>query len=85
MIFMIYIIYYKNALKSANPLIARPLSESPNCTAHGNELRLFWIKAFPPYSNNLCRASEIAAEGTIFNVFIYDAVLAEIRTHLLPE
>ena len=45
-----YDLYYiwQNALKSANPLIARPLSESPNCTAHGNELLLFWIKAFPP-------------------------------------
>ena len=28
----------------------------------------------PPYSNYLCRALDIAAVGTIFNVFSYDTV-----------
>ena len=34
---------------------------------HGNELHLF-------YSNYLCRASYLAAVGTIFNIFSYEAV-----------
>ena len=34
------------SLQTTNPLIARPLSESPNCAMHGNELRLFGAKAF---------------------------------------
>ena len=40
---------------------------------HGNELRLFWAKA-NPYSNYLCRASDIAAVGTISKVFSFAAV-----------
>ena len=39
----------------------------------------------PPYSYYLCRAPDIAAVGTIFNVFSYDAVLVEIRTYHLPD
>ena len=45
---------------------------SLNCV-HGNELLLFWAKAFL-YSNYLCCAPEIAAVGTIFNIFTYDTV-----------
>ena len=37
-------------------------------TAHSNELRLFWRQAITPFSF-YCRASDIAAEGTIYNVF----------------
>ncbi len=55
-------------------------------TVHGTELRLFEANAFPPtHSNYLCRASDIAAVGTTFNVFSYDAVWAELRTHHLPN
>ena len=39
---------------------------------HGIELRLFWAKAFP-----LLLMLRIAAVGTTFNVFSYDAVCAE--------
>ncbi len=46
-------------------------------TVHGNKLRLFGAKAFPPYSYYQCRASDIAAVGTTFNVYSYDAVCAE--------
>ena len=42
-------------------------------TVHGNELHLFGPRQ-SSYSNYLCRASDIAAVGTIFNVFTYDAV-----------
>ena len=38
-----------------------------------------------PYSYYLCCASDIAAVGTTFNVFSYDAVLPEHRTHHLPN
>ena len=45
-------------------------------TVHGNELRR---ACFGPkhttYSNYLCQAPDIAAVGTISNVFSYDAVL----------
>ena len=71
-------------LSKINPAIARPLAlpESPNCA---------WQLAAPvlgpprhsPYSNysrayvaRLCRAPDIAAIGTIFNVFSYDALIS---------
>ena len=41
---------------------------------HGNELRLFMVQGIPPTRNYLCRALDIAAVGTIFNVFGYVAV-----------
>ncbi len=34
----------------------------------------FWPRHFP-YSNYLCRESDIAAEGTIFHIFGCDALL----------
>ena len=40
---------------------------------HGNELRLVWAKAFLQFYY-LCRASDIAAVGIIFNVLSYDAL-----------
>ena len=43
---------------------------------HGSELRLFIGQGIPPYYYYLCRAPDIAAVGTIFNVFSYDAVFA---------
>ena len=52
--------------------IARPLSGSPN-TVHGNELGLFWAKAFH-YSNYSSRAPYKAAVETAIKVFGYDAV-----------
>ncbi len=54
-------------------------------TVHCNALRLFGAKASPPYSYYLFRASDIAAVGTTFNVFSYDAVWAENWTHHLPN
>ena len=45
-------------------------------TVHGNELHLF-------YSNYLCRTSYLAAVGTIFNVFSFEAVLD--RDSNLPD
>ena len=56
-------------LQTTNPLIARPLSESPNsawlsCAGFG-------ANAFPLLVQLM---SYIAAVGTMFNVFSYDAV-----------
>ena len=45
-------------------------------------MRLFIGKVFPLLYSFL--APDIAAEGTISNVFSYDAVSAEIRTYHLP-
>ena len=36
------------SLQTNNPLIAPPLSGSPNCTLSGTELHLFGAKASPP-------------------------------------
>ncbi len=47
---------------------------------HGTELRLFGTKAFPKLYCEY-RASDIATVGTTFNVFSYDNVWAEHRTH----
>ncbi len=38
-----------------------------------------------PYSYYLCLATDMPAVGTTFNVFSYDAFLAENRTHHLPN
>ena len=40
----------------------------------GSELRLFLGQSIPPTLNYFCRAPDIAAVGTILNVFSYDAV-----------
>ncbi len=47
-------------------------------TVHGNELRLFGAKAFPPKSYFYCRVSAV---DTIFNGIGYDAVWAKHRTY----
>ena len=49
------------------------------------EYRLFGAKAFPLLSYYQFRTSDIAAVGTTFNVFSYDAVRAEHRTHHFPN
>ncbi len=51
-------------------------------TVHGNELHLFWAKSF---SLLVLTYIDIAAVDTTFNVFSYDAVWAEHRTHYLPN
>ncbi len=63
-----------STLQTTNPLIAWPLSEkSQLCMV--TSCACFWPR-HSPYSNYLCRASDIAAVGTIFNVFSYDVVSA---------
>ncbi len=51
---------------------------------HGNESRLSWAKHFP-YSYYKCRASDISAVGTTFNVFCYEAVWADNQIFNLPN
>ncbi len=51
---------------------------------HGTEFRLFGAKASPP-THTINVAHNIAAVGKTFNVFSYDAVSAEHRTHHLPS
>ena len=51
---------------------------------HGTELRLFRAKANSPYSYYKSRASDIAAVGTTFNVFSYDAVWPRIEPITSP-
>ncbi len=49
---------------------------------HGNKLRLFFFgQGIPPYSYYQCRVSDIAAVGTSFNVFSYEAVLGRASNH----
>ena len=48
----------------------------------GEELRLFCANEFRGLYY-LCRASDIAVVGTTFNVFSYDDVWAQNRTHFL--
>ena len=61
----------------------RPIDKQPyDCTTfvlevltvYGNELRLFWPR-HSLFSNYICRVPDIAAVGTIFNVFSFDSVL----------
>ncbi len=51
-------------------------------TLHGNELRLFFPR-HNPYSNYQCLAPDRKEVWTIFNVFCYDTVWAEIQTYHL--
>ena len=51
-------------------------------TVHGNEMRLFWAKVFPIF---ILLMPDIAAVRKTFNVFSYDVVWAELRTHHLNE
>ena len=65
-------------LQTTNPLIARPLSGSPNC----DELRLFGAKALHLL---ILLMSRIWHSSSRYNVFSYDAVWAEHRTRHLPN
>ena len=67
---------WSNVLQTTNPLIARPLSGSPKCACFGPR--------HSPYSNSLYRATDLAAVGTILNVFSYDAV-SDRDTNLSPS
>ena len=69
----------------------RPSDNQPfDCTTfvwkalnvHGSELHLFWAKSFP-YSNCLCRTTDIAAVGTILYIFIMMKCRAKIQTEVL--
>ncbi len=69
------------SLQTTNPLIAKCLSESPNCAWYW--VAQVWGQGIPPPQPY--RASDIAAFGTTLNFFRYEAVLAEHRTHHLPD
>ena len=45
-------------------------------TVHGNSSCTCFVPRHSPYSNYLCRAPDIEAIKTIFNVFSYDALLS---------
>ncbi len=50
-------------------------------TLQGDELHQVLSKPFPHYSYYQCCTSDIAAADATFNIFSYDAVLAENWTH----
>ncbi len=55
-------------------------------TVHGNELRLFGANAFPsPYPYYWYRATDIAAAGTIHNIYRDGIIWVDQRTHHLPN
>ena len=55
-------------------------------TVQGNELRIFWVITSPLlYTNYLCHTPDTASKGTNFNVFGYDAMLAEIIKYHLHD
>ncbi len=49
------------------------------------QMRQFWSQGSTTYATLFCRATNIAAVGTIFDFFCYDAVLAEIQTNYLYD
>ncbi len=60
-------------------------NRQPTLWLHYLCLEVLTVHGIPPYSYYLCRSSDMAAVGTTFNVFSYDAVWAENWTHHLPN